>query len=371
MTATRRAVLARAAGAALFPLAPAAAAPAALRDIAAARGLTYGTYIRAEMLGSDRDYTGLVEREAGLVVCSCAHWRHLAPTPTTVDYSGVEKVYDWAVAHRMKYRGHALVWGEAAPAWFAELPSRAAAERALVGHIAGVCRHFAGRFQSWDVVNEAIRSGDGRPDHLRKTVFLDKIGPEYLDLAFNAARAADPKTRLVYNDFDVEFDTPYQREKRRAVLDLVDGFKKRGTPLDAVGIQSHIATARMRDFDARVLADFLQALSDRGLEIMLTELDVVDRGAPSAIPARDEEVAACYRRYLDVALANPAVSTVISWGLTDRNSWITAGRDPETRRSDGLPPRPLAFDTECRKKPAYDAIAAALAAAPRRRSPAG
>src|SRR5581483_9313249 len=73
------------------------AAPApALRDIAASRGLTYGTYVRGEMLDKDRMYTDLVTREAALIVCSCAQWRNLAPTATTTDYSGLEKVYAWA-----------------------------------------------------------------------------------------------------------------------------------------------------------------------------------------------------------------------------------------------------------------------------------
>src|SRR6185437_16625595 len=205
----------------------AGAVPAsALRDIAASRGLTYGTYVRAEMLDKDRVYTDVVTREAALIVCSCAHWNHLAPTRTTADYTGLEAAYAWARAHRMAYRGHALLWGEAAPGWFSELPDRAAAIRAVEEHVTGTCRHFAGRFQSWDVVNEALKPGDGRPGGLRRTVFLDKIGPDYLDIAFRAARAADPKTRLVPNEFGIELETENDRDKRAALLGLIDGFKK-------------------------------------------------------------------------------------------------------------------------------------------------
>ncbi|HEY1796694.1 MAG TPA: endo-1,4-beta-xylanase [Stellaceae bacterium] len=344
------------------------AAPApALRDIAASRGLLYGTYVRSEMLDKDRMYTDLVTREAALIVCSCAHWRNLAPTATTTDYSGLERIYAWARAHRIAYRGHALVWGEAAPAWFADLPDRAAAIRAVEDHITDACCHFAGRFQSWDVVNEALKPGDGRSDNLRKTVFLEKIGPDYLDIAFRTARAADPKVKLVLNEFGIELDTEADRDKRRALLTLLDGFARRGVPVDAIGIQSHLATATIDKFDAKVFSGFLADLGGRGLEIMITELDVVDKGAPSAIPARDAAVADTYRRYLDVALAAPAVTTVINWGLTDENSWISSGKTPEAARADGLEPRPLPFDTEGRAKPAYRAIADALRNAPSRR----
>jgi endo-1,4-beta-xylanase len=364
----RRDLLLAAAALPLLGRTAAAAAPApALRDIAASRGLTYGTYVRAEMLDKDRVYTDLVTREAALIVCSCAHWRHLAPTPTTTDYSGVEAAYAWARAHRMTYRGHALLWGEAAPGWFAELPDRAAAIRAVEEHVTGTCRRFAGRFHSWDVVNEALKPGDGRPGGLRRTVFLDKIGPDYLDIAF---RAADPKTRLVLNEFGIELDTQADRDKRAALLALLDGFKARGTPVDAIGIQSHLATATIDKFDAKMFSGFLADLAGRGLEIMLTELDVVDKGAPPAIPARDQAVADTYRHYLDVALASPAVTTVINWGLSDVNSWITSGKTPEAARADGLEPRPLPFDTDGKSKPAYAAIAGALRDAPlRRQSP--
>ena len=365
---SRRDLLLAAAGAPFLAKgAGAAPSPVALRDVAAARGLTYGTYVRGEMLDKDKVYTDLVVREAALIVCSCAQWVHLAPTPTTTDYSGLEAIYAWARAHRMAYRGHALLWGEAAPPWFAELPDRAAAIRAVEDHVTGTCRQFAGRFQSWDVVNEPLKLGDGRPDHLRRSVFAEKIGPDYLDIAFRAARAADPKVRLVLNEFGVELDSQNDRDKRRALLDLLDGFKRRGTPIDAIGIQSHLATATIDKFDPKIFSDFLGDLAGRGLAVMLTELDVVDRGAPAAIPARDQAVADTYRRYLDVALASPAVTTVINWGLTDRNSWISSGKTPDAARADGLEPRPLAFDTDGKPKPAYAAIAAALRDAPPRR----
>ncbi|MGE5271163.1 MAG: endo-1,4-beta-xylanase [Thiohalocapsa sp.] len=136
-------------------------------------------------------------------------------------------------------------------------------------------------------------------------------------------------------------------------------------PIDAVGIQSHLRTGLMAHFNERVFADFLKELADRGLAIMLSELDVADRAAPADIVRRDAEVAAAYRRYLDVALANRAVTAVISWGLTDRDNWVNSPHNRD-RRQDGLPARPLLFDADYRPKPAYFTVAEALAAAPRR-----
>jgi endo-1,4-beta-xylanase len=366
---TRRDVLRAAAQSALWlpPLAGIArAAPAEpLRQLAAERGILFGTFIHAGYLGHNEAYEAMIAREAALIVSSTMHWDEVAPTPDRTDFTEIDKVEAWARVHQLGLRGHAMLWWRAAPRWFADLSGRDAAVKAVEDHIAAMCRHFDGRLQSWDVVNEAIKANDGRRDRLRRCVFIDKIGPDYLDIAFRAARANDPKTPLVYNEFDLELDIPEHVEKRQVLLDMIDGFKKRGTPIDAVGLQSHLSTEGMAHFDERLFSNFLRALADRGLAILITENDVIDRSAPSDIIARDEAVAAAYRRYLDVALANPAVRTVVNWGLSDRDSWIDT-KNSETRRSDGLPPRPLPFDDQLRPKPAYFAIAAALAAAPPR-----
>ena len=95
-------------------------------------------------------------------------------------------------------------------------------------------------------------------------------------------------------------------------------------------------------------------------------LDVIDEASPSDVVTRDAEVATMYKRYLDVVLDNRATVALVTWGLTDRDSWITRGDDPSFRRADGLPARPLPFDDHYARKPAYYAVAEALKAAPAR-----
>ena len=154
-------------------------------------------------------------------MCSCAQWRHLAPTPTTTDYSGLEKIYAWARTHRMAYRGHALLWGEAAPPWFADLPDRAAAIQAITDHITGTCRHFAGRFQSWDVVNEALKPGDGRPDNLRETACSPKrSAPDLSRHRVPCRPRRRPQGAAGATTSSASSSTPARadRDKRRALL---------------------------------------------------------------------------------------------------------------------------------------------------------
>jgi len=227
-----------------------------------------------------------------------------------------------------------------------------------------MCGRYAGRMQSWDVVNEILDSGSDRPDGLRDNAFLKLLGPDYVDLAFRTARQADPKALLVINDYNFEYNTDNNEKKRRILLALLDGMKQRGTPVDAVGIQSHLWLKRRGNFDQNGFANFLKEVSDRGLKIMITELDVIDTSAPSDIAARDAEVASMYKDYLGVALDNPATKTVITWGLADPDSWISHYGVEDFRRDDGLPPRPLPFDKDLKPKPAYFAIADAFRAAP-------
>jgi endo-1,4-beta-xylanase len=97
-------------------------------------------------------------------------------------------------------------------------------------------------------------------------------------------------------------------------------------------------------------------VADRGLKILITELDVLDDGLPADSAERDAAIADAYRLYLDTALAEPAVAAVITFGLSDRYTWL----QEDYPREDEEPRRPLPFDDELQPKPAYDAVASAL-----------
>jgi len=363
---SRRGVLLGAAATGLSRPTRAAEAVGGLRALAAERGIVYGSYIDRVNPTYGPEYLIVAAHECELNVSSRMDWADVAPTRDRTDFAGPDADDAWGRAHDMQFQGHCLVWGVAAPPWFADLPDRTTAVGSLRNHVATMCRHFTGRMHSWIVANEAILIYGGRPDQLRQTVFLDKIGPEYLDIAFQTARENEPKARLVYNDFGVEIDIPEQNEKRAALLGLLDGLKKRNVPVDTIGLQSHLHYEQMPHFNEKQFSLFLGEIAARGCEIMITELDVVDAGAPADIAQRDADVAAIYKRYLDVALDNKVVKTVVTWGFVDRNSWIVKGTEPEARRTDGAAPRPLLFDDNYVPKPAYFAVADAFRAAPKR-----
>src|SRR5215472_12059016 len=261
-------------------------------------------------------------------------------------------------------RGHTLLWYWRTPDWFKALPDRTSAERAMLRRVASMCQRYRRRVFCWDVVNEPIYVGHGRADALRKTMFLDRIGPEYLDLVYHAARAADPEACLVVNEYGLVYDTRAQDRKRAAVLRLLERMKRAGTPVDALGLQAHLDVGR-DPFSPTKLRHFLAEVAALGLDIQITELDVSDERAPAAITTRDQLVADAYARFLDVALDEPSVRVIITWGLSDRHSWIVRHEcNAQQWRKDGLPSRPLPFDAGLLRKPAWNALFAALRAAP-------
>jgi endo-1,4-beta-xylanase len=334
-----------------------------LRELAAKKGLLYGAAISAASINSDPEFVELALRHAGVVVAeNDMKWQTVNPgKPEDNNYGPADTVAAFALENGLVFRGHNLLWYRSTPHWFFDLPSKQAMKRAIVKHIHSLAGRYRGKIHSWDVVNEPIEPENGRPDGLRTAVFLDKMGPDYLDLAHLAAREADPSARLVVNEFSLELDGPAYEARRIALLNLLERMRRFGTPVDVVGVQAHLPCAGAAPFSASRLRRFLAGIASLGLTIQITELDVIDTNTPADQTVRDRLVADTYGRFLDAALDEPAVKMVITWGLSDRYSWLAISR------RDQLPSRPLPFDADLAPKPAFEAMARAFAHAPERR----
>jgi endo-1,4-beta-xylanase len=363
---TRRQVIAGlAGGVAVLPLTGfAGEAREALRATASTRDILYGSTIATGQVLADDDFTALVRREcAALVTENELKWGNICDAPGEYDFAPADAIVDFAAANGIAMRGHTLLWYYKTPRWFRELPDAATAEREMLRHIAAVAGRYRGRMRIWDVVNEPVEPAHGRADGLRGAIFAEKVGAHYLDLAFHAARAADPTARLLLNEYGVEYDSPADDTKRRVILRHLERLKRDGVPVEIFGVQGHLEIGA-KPFSAKKLRDFVAAVADLGIEIAVTELDVVDAAAPGDIARRDSMVADEYRRFLETMLDEKAVRTVFTWGLSDRHSWIVRRESGEnTWRTDGMTPRPLPFDAALAPKPAWTSLADCLAGA--------
>ena len=332
-----------------------------LRDAAFANGITFGSAVPKEQLLANPSFATIVGQQCGILTPEVElKWKALRPSPDRYDFAAGEWLLNFAHSHEMMFRGHTLVWEQALPNWFGSVVTAQNANKMMTDHIFTVARRYAGKMHSWDVVNEAVQIEDGRPDGLKNTPWLRMIGPGYIETAFHAAHEADPHATLVYNENWIEPDDAAADKKRKAVLALLTGLKRNNVPVHALGIQSHLF-AETNACNASYQR-FLQQVSDLGLSIMITELDIRDKNAPAGIATRDRLIAGQYYKYLSFMLLFPAVKTIITWGLSDRYTWITT-HDP---RPDGIAVRPLPYDAEMNQKPAWQAIQNALQEARRR-----
>ncbi len=370
---TRRTALAAGAAAALLPtLAQGAGGPATgLQALAQKKGMRFGSAVAWSAPGADRGsfanpaYAALLRRDCGVLVPENElKWQAIRPGPDRFDFAHFDAMLGWAEREKMAVRGHNLLWHRPKwlPRWlnehdFGASPAREA-ERLLVTHINTVLGRYGGRIRSYDVVNEAVNDHDGT---LEGTVLSKAMGSTeaVVDLAFHTARAAAPHAQLVYNDY-MSWE-PGMEAHCAGVLRLIEGMKKRGVPVDALGVQSHIVTQGL-DTGRSVTAmqarwrRFLDEVTALGLTLLITELDVRDTGLPAAVAPRDQAVADYTRAYLDVMFAYPQVGDVLVWGMSDRYTWLE-GIDP---RKDGSRRRPSPYDDRFAAKPMYDAIAAAF-----------
>jgi endo-1,4-beta-xylanase len=328
-----------------------------LKAHAAGRGLLTGCAVNANLFREDDAFRKLlVEQYNILVPENCMKWNMLRPTAETYNFVDADRLVAFAEGHKMKVRGHNFVWHEALPGWFAGTVNKDNAQMFLVDHIHTVGGRYKGKIHSWDVVNEAIWIPDGRPDGLRSSSpWFQMLGPEYIDLAFRTARKADPTALLTYNDYNIEYDNDEQGKKRTAVLAMLRRLKAENVPLDALGIQSHLHAIGNNGFSrgVRELIDGARAL---GLQVFITELDVNDDAVSAAdVAERDEVVAEVYRSYLGTVLDGPEVKAVLTWGASDKNTWLNHGTKFRKQHPDRLQ-RPLPFDPDYEPAPAFFAM---------------
>ncbi len=339
---------------------------APLKARAQAKGLIYGSSARYKDLIADPDLANELPVECNMLV---PEWEMkwsagdalLRPTPDRFDFTLADRMAEFAQHHQMLLRGHTLIWHLCVPSWFETGIHTDNAEQLLTQHIQTVAGRYAGKIHSWDVVNEAIEPRDGRSDGLRETLWLKCLGADYIDLAFRTAATADPDALLVYNDYGLEYDTFECEARRIAILKLLERLKAQGTPIHAVGLQSHLDGSETC-FNAEKFRRFLSDIASLGLKILITELDVEDKNLPADVAVRDRIVASAYEDFLSVALDETAVIAVITWGLNDPYSWL-AETSP---RSDGLPIRPLPLDESLNRKLAWQAIARCFDQCPKR-----
>jgi endo-1,4-beta-xylanase len=286
----------------------------------------------------------------------------LHPSQGTYSYADADELVQFAKDNNMSLHAHTLLWHAQIPTWMETFQGDKAAWIAMMeDHIANIAGHFettaGSTLKSWDVVNEAFEDAGGRyrgeGAGSGSSVWYKNIGPEFIEKAFVAARAADPDADLYYNDFNMEWNDA----KLTSAINMVKDFKARGIPINGVGFQMHVWSSA--DI-AKLKSQFQKVVAiDPSIKVKLSELDVRFNHVTPALTGATNSLYESHKKIVhDIVAAYIEVvpsaqrGGITVWGLTDADSWIIGLY--------GRPDWPLFFFNDLQPKPALQGFADAL-----------
>lgn len=328
--------------------------PEGLQTIIGKDKLVIGTGASLSHLVADKKYAqlmlgsefGRITPENGMKP------QDIQPIEGVFSFQEADALVDAAIRHGLEVHGHAAMYDKALPQWMNDLPHQTEADKqrlreVLWTHIHRSVGHFKGRVQSWDVWNELL-SGFNNEVTLSSNPFTRGLGEEALDIAFHAARAADPNAKLFINDFGLETNP---QGRGLFMLGLVTRARLRGVPIDGVGIQGHVYEMPRDSINPLVLATLMATAAAQGLEVRVTELDVTGQNGSAAQAKQFAEVA-------KVCLRAPNCTGYTVWGPGDKYGSTISVEDGRLK-----PGNALLYDAQFRTKAARYAVAEVLRAA--------
>ena len=321
-----------------------------------------------QLMGREKKSMDLVKRQfSSITPEDILKWSLVHPEPGKYNFAPVDSFVAFGERNEMFIIGHNLVWHNQIPEWVfkddsGNLVNRETLLQRMHDHIFTVVGRYKGRINGWDVVNEAIED-DGQ---LRKSKWLEIIGEDYLQKAFEWAHEADPSTELYYNDYNM-----WYAGKREGVVRIIGDLLAKGVPVHGIGMQGHWGL----DYPpSKELEASINTYSKLGVKVMITELDLdilpkagsntgtditMNKGLQKKLnPYADglpdsiqEKLMARYAELFSILDKHrDKIARVTFWGVHDGVSWLNHSSIR------GRTAYPLLFDRKLQPKPAFDAV---------------
>jgi len=296
-----------------------------------------------------------------------AQWSAIEYEPGRRWFENFDRIVAYAQSRGAVIRGHALIWENMTPEWVRTGLAETGGWSLVHNHFDAMLSRYNDSVPEWVVVNECIDTENG-VDDMRQTSFQRAFGNGYVERAFRTARAMAPNSRLMLNEYGLEYHNPVDEARRNALLRLVERMKMANVPLDVVGLQAHLDLSK-GPLATKAIATFCRDLAAMDVDLAVTELDVLEHDRSGSIDARDRRVADEAKAYLDTVLQQPRVRSVATWGLSDRDSWLQE-RSPSTKSAASCLPvdcttmnRGLPYDGDLAAKPMASAVGGTILSA--------
>ncbi|MCS7301779.1 MAG: endo-1,4-beta-xylanase [Fimbriimonadales bacterium] len=238
-----------------------------------------------------------------------------------------QRIAQWCKQHGIATKGHPLVWHEVYPRWASNDPD--AVKPMLQARVREIVREFRGLVDRWDVINEPT-VGHKFENGVGKWLARDGAAAVVRE-TLRWARAANPNAFLVCNDYNISPE--YEK--------LIEALLQQETPLDAIGIQSHMHSG---EWTLERAWEVCQTYARFGKPLHFTEVTVLSgqhgwelprpwRSTPEGEARQAEYV----ERFYTLLFSHPAVEAITWWDLADARAWQGA---PAGLLREDLTPKP-------------------------------
>ncbi len=317
--------------------------PPTLRELASARGfyigVLFGGYGFREYF---RKLIDIQTKEFNLAQIYL-DMKLTQPQQGKFDFRSPDNDIPIAIKAKMKIMGHPLIWYDAVPDWLKSGNfSKDDTTNIMTDHIVTVMGRYTGKVSAWIVVNEAYV----RPS---SDIFYKKIGPEYVEIAFETARKTDPSAVLIYNEFDNHTISGKYYQHTFKVIQML----KSKNLVDAVGLQMHLQGDKPPNKQ-----DVIKAMRSYGLPVYVTEFDINMRDVSGSQEEKFALQAKIYQDMLEACLESGVCQDFVIFGIVDKLSvWE---KEKLHLGAFSLNADPTPFDNNFQPKPAYFSLLKAL-----------
>ena len=236
---------------------------------------------------------------------------------TQWDWSGLDRVYNYALSHHMVFKDHNLIWGAQQPSWISGL------DAAMQYHYIETWIRMVGqrypKMDLVDVVNEPL-NGHNPPDGTNGNANYEgalggqgKTGWDWLITAFKLARKYMPSnTKLLINDYNIINDS----STTISYMQIINLLAQQGL-IDGIGLQCH--DGEIENTDTTVLRSNLNQLAATGLPIYISEMDL---GNLNNVGTPDDNFQLQqYQKIFPLFWQFPDVKGITLWGYKQGQMW--------------------------------------------------